>query len=90
MANAYLPKIAADLTKPKATLVAKLGLGASLASLGISAVNYASNRQARDFNRKQIEVEKQQTEYLRQQAESDRRALNALKSIHKTIKAPTA
>lgn len=90
MANAYLDKISMDFSKPKSTLVAKLGLGASLASLGLSGVNYASNRQAREFNRKQIEIEKQQTEYMRQQAESDRRALNALKSIHKTIKAPTA
>lgn len=87
MSNKFLEKAGnLKMSAPKASLTAKLGLGASLTGLGISAVNYLGNRQSREMDQKRIAIEKQQAEFTRQQAEADKKALSALRSIHNTIK----
>ena len=93
MSNRFLGKLS-DLARsgepaPKASLVAKVGLGASLTGLGIGAANYHNNQQSRVLEQQRLRLEKERVRLQEEQRKLDEKSLRALSNISKTLKAPS-
>ena len=89
MSNRFLGKLS-DLSRsgepaPKASLVAKVGLGASLTGLGIGAANYHNNQQSRVLEQQRLRLEKERVRLQEEQRKLDEKSLRALGSINKAL-----
>ena len=85
--NRYLSKLASNgaPSVPKASLTAKLGLGASLAGLGIGAANYANARNFQNLESQRVKLEHERVKLQEQQKKLDEKSLSALRSISKSL-----
>jgi hypothetical protein len=90
MSNRFLRKVAgmaeAKVPAPRASLVAKVGLGASLAGLGIGAANYVNNQQSRVLEQQRLRLERERVRLQEEQRRLDEKSLRALGSINKALK----
>lgn len=85
MSNKYLSKVASNPVK--ASLTSKIGLGVSIAGLGMAGANFANNHQAKLMENQRIHLERERVKLEEEQRKLDERSLRALGNIHKALTA---